>query len=732
MPRPFERRSKEAPMDYTYDSADRNVYAPGSPFVTSAASSSRTPSIPFPTPQHQHSRPTFAGGFAGAAPTGNWNSNSNAMPQPEIADVTMESIDLSSSPTKIKSAPSSPQKAQIGDYGSESDESVLAPLPLVPSRKQSNQVRRRPRRAMSAPVNEDSESGESVEGTYDGPRTLSNHYTMHVNAPGPAVQVTSPYAPHILLGYVRVIFNTALVLGFLYILLVIVVTVRRDIEDKVSAYTGENAAEIQQCSSQYLLNKCDEETIVPHMKQFCDEWEKCMQRDASVVGRARVAAETLAEVVNGFVEPISWKTLGFSISTLAFLVLFINVSASLMRPAPPPQPEYQPPPYPYHAPYAVMPPEWGSIGWNEGQADPGPKMIRASSEVPGRERRSVSVRSSFHHTPSLRITMAEDFETLPPTLQNVLDQKTLKWIFCGGKGGVGKTTTSCSLAIQLAAVRQSVLLISTDPAHNLSDAFGQKFSKEATKVNGFDNLFAMELDPTSSIQEMIEQSDNQGAMGSMMQDLAFAIPGVDEAMGFAEIMKHVKSMEYSVIVFDTAPTGHTLRFLSFPSVLEKALGKISTLSGRFGPMLQQMSAMMGGSGAGQQEDMFAKLDGMRAIITEVNQQFKDPEKTTFVCVCISEFLSLYETERLVQELTTYGIDTHNIVVNQLLFPKKTSDCEHCNVRYNMQQKYLAEAHELYDEFFHIITLPLLTEEVRGPEKLKSFSKMLVEPYVPVQ
>ncbi|TGJ80219.1 hypothetical protein E0Z10_g8536 [Xylaria hypoxylon] len=343
---------------------------------------------------------------------------------------------------------------------------------------------------------------------------------------------------------------------------------------------------------------------------------------------------------------------------------------------------------------------------------------------------------------SAAVVSADD-DVFEPTLQSILDQKTLRWIFVGGKGGVGKTTTSCSLAIQLAKVRRSVLLISTDPAHNLSDAFSQKFGKEARLVDGFTNLSAMEIDPNGSIQDLLagqgEEADAMGGMGGMMQDLAFApadilptcqIPGIDEAMSFAEVLKQVKSLSYEVIIFDTAPTGHTLRFLQFPSVLEKALAKVSQLSSQYGPLLNGFLGSQGQLPNGQNlNEMMGKLEGLRQTISEVNAQFKDENLTTFVCVCIAEFLSLYETERMIQELGGYGIDTHCIVVNQLLFPRLESNCDQCTARRKMQKKYLDQIEELYDEF-NVVRMPLLTEEIRGKERLEMFSEMLIHPYTP--
>ncbi|MCO5605226.1 hypothetical protein L7F22_059406 [Adiantum nelumboides] len=247
-------------------------------------------------------------------------------------------------------------------------------------------------------------------------------------------------------------------------------------------------------------------------------------------------------------------------------------------------------------------------------------------------------------------------------------------------------------------------------------------------------LFVMKKDKSArlcvdyrEVDPNVESEDFENMEGGgIVSELANAIPGIDEAMSFAEMLKLVQTMDYSVIVFDTAPTGHTLRLLQFPSTLEKGLGKIMALKNRFGGLISQVSRMFGAEDEFGEDAIMGKLEGIQDVIEQVNKQFRDPELTTFVCVCIPEFLSLYETERLVQELARFEIDTHNVIINQILYEEGV-ESKLLRARMRMQQKYLDQFYELYEDF-HITLLPLLPEEVRGVEPLKAFSKNLVTPF----
>ena len=171
----------------------------------------------------------------------------------------------------------------------------------------------------------------------------------------------------------------------------------------------------------------------------------------------------------------------------------------------------------------------------------------------------------------------------------------LKFIFVGGKGGVGKTTSSSAIATLLAKYcNKRVLLVSTDPAHSLSDAFRCEFTNDP-KCPGVENLHVMEVDPSDTMEAELKKwadlakdmhsqdSDNGGDANDEMvtkikqfQEWLSGVPGIDEATALSSAIQHIESDNYDMIVFDTAPTGHTLKLLGMPEILEAGIEKLQS------------------------------------------------------------------------------------------------------------------------------------------------------------
>ena len=313
----------------------------------------------------------------------------------------------------------------------------------------------------------------------------------------------------------------------------------------------------------------------------------------------------------------------------------------------------------------------------------------------------------------------------------------------GGKGGVGKTTTSSATAVWLADSGLRVLLVSSDPAHSTSDSLDVTLGPTPTPVEGVPGLFGLEMDPEAKLSNLLPKVGNAmnnmgggkgglGGMGglSMMLDpnakqefedmksdvktADMVLPGLDEALAFDELLKHMENPTWDVVVFDTAPTGHTLRFLSLPELIEAWSGRLLRLMRVSGGIRSMLF------GRKESDAMKEELERFRRRVLHVRRVLSDEATTSFTLVTIPERMGINETLRAHESLVEYGLPIGGCLVNRL-----TPVFEHPFLanRRTQEMERIAELKEALGGI-NVASLELAEQEIVGIDSLRATGRTL--------
>jgi arsenite-transporting ATPase len=304
------------------------------------------------------------------------------------------------------------------------------------------------------------------------------------------------------------------------------------------------------------------------------------------------------------------------------------------------------------------------------------------------------------------------------------------FVFYSGKGGVGKTSVAAATALWLSRKGRKTLIISTDPAHSLSDSFKTRIGGKVKKLGT--NLFAVEIDPKLSMKEYKEtfspELEKVGALKGFGLDEAFDMagmaPGIDEIASFDTFLRYMNSTEYDTIVFDTAPTGHTLRFLSLPEVLDSWIGKLIKIRMRLSGVAYMVRKLLSREDEEGRDTALERLEEMKSRIARAREIMSNPGKTEYNIVMIPEAMSIYESQRSVHFLRKCRIHTGSIIVNQII-PENTR-CRFCSGKRRLQLRRLSEIETKFPSS-RILKLCLFREEVRGRKMLERVARELYGP-----
>ena len=383
-----------------------------------------------------------------------------------------------------------------------------------------------------------------------------------------------------------------------------------------------------------------------------------------------------------------------------------------------------------------------------------------------------------NHDHAVDVEIVDDATTLPESVD------APEYVLYGGKGGVGKTTMAAATAVASATAGTDTLVVSTDPAHSLSDTFDTDIPPEPARIRDDIPLYAAEIDPDSVAAgpfaggegEGDDISDNIGGnedasagfggpesgfetgiggnpgaepgmpfgnldeMGDMLGGLmgpasgAGAMPGADEAAAMQQLLEYLDDPRFDRVIVDTAPTGHTLRLLELPELMDTMLGRIASLRQQFSGMMGSVKGMFGfGDETNAQSEV--DLDELRERIERLRSVLRDPTRTDFRVVMIPEEMSVVESERLITRLEGYEIPVQTLIVNRVMedlvdvteinadvdsewvVSPNPSDCAFCQRRWDVQQTAIQRATDLF-RGRDVKRVPLLAEEVRGWNALR--------------
>jgi arsenite-transporting ATPase len=289
-----------------------------------------------------------------------------------------------------------------------------------------------------------------------------------------------------------------------------------------------------------------------------------------------------------------------------------------------------------------------------------------------------------------------------------------------GKGGVGKTTVAAATALRAADLGYRTLVVSTDPAHSLADAFDLPLGDDPQPVVG--RLWGQQIDAQrrlerywGTVRDYLTDLFDWGGLSAIEAEELLVFPGMEELFALDEVQDHVRSGRYDLVVVDCAPTAETLRLLSLPDALSWYMEKLFPMERRFAKVVRPVLSRVvtvplpGDEVFEAGEGFYARIDGVRRVLA-------DPEITSARLVVNLEKMVVGEARRTYTYLGLFGYSSDAVVVNRIL-PDEVTDPYFERWR-ELQAVHLAEVEEGFADL-EMLKLRLFDEEMVGVERLRT-------------